>query len=227
MADFLDALFAKIASPKDPVPAGPAEWLLVGLGNPGSKYEGTRHNVGFMAIDAIAAKYGIRVKEIRFKGLIGTGVIGGHKVILLKPSTYMNLSGQSVQEALAFYKIAPDHCLVFCDDVSLDAGRIRVRRKGSDGGHNGLKNIIYLTASDEFPRIRFGVGKKPHPEMDLADWVLGHFDPVEQEKMKRSTGQSPEIAELVLSGKIEEAMSRFNSFGVEPKMTEDKETDDD
>jgi len=205
----LSKLFERIASA--PAATGPVEYLAVGLGNPGKEYENTRHNAGFMAIDAIARKGGFRVDKIRFKGLCGDGMIAGKRVLLLKPSTFMNLSGQSVQEAIQFYKLPIENVIVFCDDVSLDPGRVRIRRKGSDGGHNGLKNIIYLTAKDTFPRVKIGVGKKPHPDYDLAKWVLGRFSPEDQKELDKVTGSAYDILKLIIEGNIEAAMSRYNS----------------
>ena len=151
------------------------EYLVVGLGNPGSQYECTRHNAGFIAMDIMAEKLGFDIKRLKFKGLIGDTVIDGHRVAFLKPSTFMNLSGESVRDAMQFYKIPVEKLLVICDDISLAPGRLRIRRKGSAGGHNGLKNIIYLLGRDDFARVKLGVGEKPHPDYDLADWVLGRF----------------------------------------------------
>ena len=153
-------------------PRGPVEYLVVGLGNPGKKYENTRHNAGFAALDVLAERHGVRMKQLKFKALCGDASLGGRRVLLLKPLTFMNLSGQSVTEAMRFYKIPPERVIILLDDISLAPGRLRIRRKGSDGGQNGMKNIIYLSGSDQFPRIKLGVGKKPHPDYNLADWVL-------------------------------------------------------
>lgn len=191
--------------------SGGVQYLLVGLGNPDRKYENTRHNAGFMAIDHIAKQFDIPVNKIKFKSLVGTGVIGGEKCLLMKPSTYMNLSGQAVVEAMNFYKIPIEHVVVFFDDISLEPSFLRIRRKGSDGGHNGIKNIIYLTGKDTFPRVKLGVGKKPHPDYNLADWVLSSFTPAEQKKMEESLQKCPEIAELIVTGKIDRAMNLYNS----------------
>ena len=152
------------------------EFLLVGLGNPGTKYENTRHNAGFRFLDDLAKKQGVSVTRSRFQSLCGDMVFGGKRVLLIKPQTFMNLSGQAVAEAARFYKIPPEKVIVVSDDTSLDIGRLRVRRKGSDGGHNGLKNIILLLGTDAFPRLRIGVGQKPHPDYDMADWVLGNLN---------------------------------------------------
>ena len=160
-------------------------FLIVGLGNPGTQYEYTRHNAGFLTLDALAEKAGIRVSSLKFKALYGTGLLAGEKVVLLKPQTFMNASGEAVRDAAAFYKIPPQRIIVIYDDISLDVGRLRIRRKGSDGGHNGIKSILYLLESDQFPRVKMGVGKKPHPEMDLADWGSVPF----HERRRRTAGR--------------------------------------
>ncbi len=204
-------MFSKLFSSRSTVPAGPVEFLIVGLGNPGRQYENTRHNAGFITLDVIAEKSGARVDRIKFKGLCGEGMLGGKKVLLLKPSTFMNLSGQSVQEAMAFYKLPPEKVLVIFDDISLEPGRLRIRRKGSDGGHNGIKNIIYLSGKDTFPRIKMGVGKKPNPNWDLADWVLSHFTEDELKALQDAAERAASAAELIVQGKIDEAMNRYTS----------------
>ena len=207
----LDELFAKIAAGRRPAaPAGPVELIIAGLGNPGKKYQGTRHNAGFMALDTLAAKLGVAVEKLRFKSLCGEAEIAGKRVLLLKPGTYMNLSGQAVQEAAAYHKVPMERVLVLMDDVSLPVGALRIRRRGSDGGHNGLKNIIYLTGRDDFPRVKIGVGAKPHPDYDLADWVLGRFSPEDRKTLQPLFDQMPEICRLFAQGKLEEAMSRYN-----------------
>lgn len=190
--------------------AGPVEYIIVGLGNPGSKYENTRHNTGFMAIDRIAEQAGVKIDRFKFKGLTATAEIAGKTVLLLKPSTFMNLSGQSVQEAMAFYKIPPQQVIVLFDDISLEPGRIRIRTKGSDGGHNGIKNIIYLTGSQDFPRVKIGVGAKPDPRWDLADWVLSRFSDPEQKKLDEALSHAADAVSLLLQGKASEAMNRYN-----------------
>ena len=210
----LDELFAKIAAGRRPAaPAGPVELIIAGLGNPGKKYQGTRHNAGFMALDALAEKLGTRVEKLQFKALTGDAVIGGKRVLLLKPGTFMNLSGQAVQEAAAFHKVPMDRVLVLMDDVSLPVGALRIRKKGSAGGHNGLKNIIYLTGRDDFPRVKIGVGEKPHPDYDLADWVLGKFSPEDAKTLLALFGDVPAICELFVQGKLDEAMSKYNRSG--------------
>lgn len=211
MPHSLDALFAKISSQNTSKYAGPVEYIIVGLGNPGKEYENTRHNVGFMAVDMLAQKYSVRADKLKFKSLCCDTVIASKRVLLMKPSTYMNLSGQAVTEAMQFYKIPIENVLVISDDISLDVGKLRCRRKGSDGGHNGLKNIIYLTGKDTFPRIKLGVGKKPTPEYNLADWVLSRFTDDEALKLKDALTAAVDCAELIIDGKMDEAMNRHNS----------------
>ncbi|MCH3973276.1 MAG: aminoacyl-tRNA hydrolase [Oscillospiraceae bacterium] len=195
------------------VPAGPVEWILAGLGNPGTKYEGTRHNTGFMALDCIAEKAGVTVDRLQFEGQCAQAQVGGKKVLLLKPMTFMNLSGRSVTAAMRFYKLPPERVIVFFDDISLACGRLRIRRKGSDGGHNGMKNIIYLSGSDAFPRVKIGTGAKPSPEWDLADWVLSRFSAQDAKLMQQSIEHAAEAAELLVNGKTDEAMNRYNVRG--------------
>ena len=166
---------------RKPAPTGPVEYIVAGLGNPGSKYENTRHNAGFLAIDRLAEKAGVSIDRLKFKGLTAQAEVGGKRVLLLKPSTFMNLSGQSVQEALSFYKLPPNRCIVLFDDISLDVGRVRIRRKGSHGGHNGIRSIVDYLQSENFPRVKIGVGERPNPNYDLADWVLSVFT---EEEMK-------------------------------------------
>lgn len=188
----------------------PVEFIIAGLGNPGREYEGTRHNAGFLAIDRLAGRLGADVKRIRFQGLTGTGRLGGRGVLLLKPGTFMNLSGQSVRAAMAFYKVPPEKTLILFDDINLPPGRLRVRRKGSDGGHNGMKNIIYLTGSDQFPRIKLGVGQKPHPGYDLADWVLSKFSQGDWKELDGALDNACAAAELIVRGEIDQAMNQYN-----------------
>ncbi len=186
------------------------EYIIVGLGNPGRQYEGTRHNAGFLSLDYIADELGVKVNRIKFKSTVGEANLGGKRCLLMKPSTFMNLSGQAVTEAMRFYKIPPQQVVILSDDISLDVGKIRIRRKGSDGGQNGLKNIFYLSGSDEFPRVKVGIGKKPHPDYDLKDWVLSHF--TDQDK-KLLAGRLPDIkgaVELIIAGDIDKAMNLYN-----------------
>ena len=186
------------------------EFMIVGLGNPGKQYENTRHNAGFMALDTIAEKNHGEVKRIKYKGLIGECRIAGKRVLLLKPSTFMNLSGQSVQEAMRFYKLPPERVLILFDDINLEPGKLRVRRKGSDGGHNGMKNIIYLTGSDQFPRVKIGVGQKPYPDYNLADWVLSKFTAKELEALRPALENAAAAAELIVKGDVDRAMNLYN-----------------
>ncbi len=191
--------------------SGAVEFMIVGLGNPGRQYENTRHNTGFMALDAIAEKARTDIKRIKYKGLIGECRLAGKRTLLLKPSTFMNLSGQSVQEAMSFYKLSPQQVLVLFDDVNLAPGKLRIRRKGSDGGHNGMKNIIYLSGSDQFPRIKIGVGQKPHPDYNLADWVLSRFSAQELKDLSPALENAAAAAELIVKGEIDRAMNLYNS----------------
>ena len=206
----LNELFRRIFAGKKEEPLPPVEWLIVGLGNPGDKYRGTRHNAGYVAIDAIAEKAGGKIDRAAHKGLTGRGALGGHGVLFLKPETYMNLSGEAVRDAAAFYKIPPEKILVLCDDISFEPGRIRIRRNGSHGGHNGLRNITDQLGSDAFPRIRIGVGQKPHPEYDLVDWVLGKLPPDDAKKIADRAADFFDAATLIASGQIETAMNRYS-----------------
>lgn len=187
------------------------EYIIVGLGNPDRKYENTRHNAGFMAIDALADKLNIAVDRIKFKALTALTNIEGHRCLLMKPTTYMNNSGQAVVEAMNFYKVPIERVIVIYDDISLDPSKIRIRRKGSDGGHNGIKSIIYLTGKDTFPRIKLGVGKKPHPDYDLADWVLSSFKKEEFSEMKKAYDSIAEIVTYIVEDQMDIAMNKFNS----------------
>ena len=192
------------------VAAGPVEFLVAGLGNPGRQYEGSRHNAGFMTLDYLAEQAGGRVDRIKFKGLCGDAVIGGKRALLLKPSTFMNLSGQSVLEAMRFYKLPPERAIIVFDDISLAPGHLRIRRKGSDGGHNGMKNILYLSGKDTFPRIKMGVGAKPEG-WDLADWVLSSFSQQERAALDEAIRNAADAVALMVAGSIDEAMNRYNS----------------
>ena len=189
---------------------GPVEWLVVGLGNPGPKYEWTRHNMGFLVIDELAEREKIPVQKLKYRALTNTAVIGGRSVLLMKPTTYMNLSGESVGEAARFYKIPPERVLVISDDVALPQGKLRIRRSGSAGGHNGLKNIISHLGSDQFPRIKVGVGGKPHPDHNMADWVLGKFTGQDRKVMEEAITRAADAVTLYLSQGPDQAMARFN-----------------
>ena len=184
-------------------------YIIAGLGNPTREYEKTRHNVGFDTIDVLADKLNTSVDEKKFKGLYGRGIIAGEKVILLKPQTFMNLSGESVREAADFYKVDPEHIIVIYDDISLDVGQLRIRKKGSAGGHNGIKNIIAHLGTQVFQRVKIGVGEKPK-NYDLKDFVLGHFSKAEQELMEEGCQHSVQAVELMLEGEIQAAMNEFN-----------------
>lgn len=194
---------------RDNAPGG-VGWLIAGLGNPGPKYDLTRHNAGFMVVDALAERFGCDMRRVKFKGLYGKCKIAGEDAVLLKPSTFMNLSGQSVTEAMNFFHIPPERVLLVFDDISLDVGRMRIRLKGSDGGHNGVKNIIYLSGSDRFPRVKIGVGHKPEG-WDLANWVLSRFSGDEQKLLDTVAKNAGDAVELILSGQPDKAMNRFNS----------------
>ena len=205
----LAELFASLKH-SSPAPKGPITHLIVGLGNPGKQYENNRHNVGFHAIDKLAEKHGIEVKSSRFHALVGEGMIGEHHVLLLKPQTFMNLSGEAVKAAADYYKIPAAQIFVFCDDVSFDVGQMRIRKKGSAGGHNGLKSMIGQLGTDGFPRLKIGVGKKPHPDYDLADWVLGDLPKDSQPKMNEVYLAVADATSLLLDGKFEEAANKYS-----------------
>ena len=183
---------------------------MVFLGNPGPRYEGTRHNAGFMAADALAKEKGLRIDKLRFRALTASCEIGGEKGLLMKPQTYMNLSGEAVSQAARFYKIPPDHVLVVSDETALAIGRLRIRQKGSAGGHNGLKNIIACLGTEGFPRIRMGVGAPPHPDYDMADWVLSAFKNQDAEEMAESARRAARAVECYISQGPEKAMNLFN-----------------
>ena len=190
--------------------SGGASWLLVCLGNPGDQYENTRHNVGFMVADELAERHNIPVQRLKFRALTNTITVGDQKLLLMKPVTYMNLSGEAVHEAAAFYKIPPEHILVISDEVSLAPGKIRVRRSGSAGGHNGLKNIIAHLGTDQFPRIRLGVGQKPHPDYDMADWVLGKFQGEDKKAVESAVKRAADAAECLIREGVDKAMNQYN-----------------
>ena len=210
MANIFD-LFKKIES-STPSVAGPVTHIVVGLGNPGAQYEGTRHNAGFLAIDHIATTLGTRVDRARFKALVGEASIAGAHVLLMKPQTYMNLSGEAVREAAAFYHVPAQNVIVIYDDVTLAVGRMRVRGKGSDGGHNGIKSMIAQLGSNAFPRIRLGVGERPNPDYDLADFVLSRFTPAERETLAKTFPVALEGAELLIKGDLSAAQAKCNGF---------------
>ena len=185
-------------------------WLVVFLGNPGTKYDGTRHNAGFLAADALEKKSGIRINKLRFRALTTQVTLGGESVLLMKPQTFMNLSGEAVIQAVNFYKIAPDHVLVVSDDVSLPAGKMRIRARGSAGGHNGLKSIIQHLGTDAFPRIKLGVGAPPHPEYEMADWVLGSCKGQDAEALRSAALRAADALETYIREGADTAMNKFN-----------------
>ena len=186
------------------------DWLVVGLGNPGDNYSRTRHNVGFRAIDILGRKLGTKIDRAKYRGLFGQATYGGQKLILLKPQTFMNLSGLSVMEAARFYKLPPERIIVLFDDISLNVGRLRIRGEGSPGGHNGIKSIIGSINSQSFPRIKIGVGAKPHPEYDLADWVLSAFPPEEEKLLSPALERAAEACLTLIDHGVSEAANRFN-----------------
>jgi PTH1 family peptidyl-tRNA hydrolase len=190
--------------------AGPIDWVVTGLGNPGGKYEMTRHNAGFMALDRLSDIWNIPVKKLGFRAVYGMGRFEDVRVLLLKPQTFMNLSGESLRDCLSFYKIPLAHAIVIHDDVSLPVGRIRIRTQGSDGGHNGIKNILYHARSDAFPRVKIGVGAPPHPEYALIDWVLGKFSKEDQPILSDAIDRAcAAVGELIKNGSAS-AMNRYN-----------------
>ena len=197
-------------SKKDEPQGGKPEFIIAGLGNPGIDYERSRHNAGFMAMSAIEEKLGVSVNTYKFKAKTAVASVGGKQCLLMKPETFMNLSGEAIAQAMSFYKIPIENVLVIFDDISLDVGVMRIRRKGSAGGHNGLKSIIECCGSEDFPRIKIGIGKKPRPDYDLKDWVLGRFTDEEREKLSGVFANVLPAAELILQGKTGDAMNKFN-----------------
>lgn len=191
----------------------PITHLLVGLGNPGKQYTYTRHNVGFLCMDALCQTYGFSVDRAKFDALVGEATIAGARVLCMKPQTFMNASGQAVEAAAHFYKIPTEHIIVMCDDINLPVGGVRVRGKGSDGGQRGIRSIIGMLGSDNFPRIRVGVGQKPHPDYDLADWVLSTFPPSELDKIKSLYPIVADGIEWLLKGDLDKAMQTCNRKG--------------
>lgn len=186
------------------------EWLVVCLGNVGDQYDNTRHNIGFEVADELAERKNIPVQKLKHKALTNTTEIGGKKVLLMKPVTYMNLSGEAAGEAARFYKIPPERVLVVCDDVALPAGKLRIRKGGSAGGHNGLKSLIQHLGTDQFPRVRIGVGQKPHPDYDMADWVLGKFQGEDRKTMDAAVKRAADAVECLLREGADRAMNQFN-----------------
>lgn len=186
------------------------DWLIVGLGNPGDNYSRTRHNAGFRAVDILGEKLGVKIDRAKYRGLYGQGTYKGQKLILLKPQTFMNLSGLSVMDAARFYKLPPERIIVLFDDISLDVGRLRIRGDGSAGGHNGIKSIIGSINSQSFPRVKIGVGGKPHPDYELADWVLSAFRPEEEKTLGPALERAADATLALIEHGVYEAANRFN-----------------
>ena len=209
MANIFD-IFKKIEKERDDKATAPITHLIVGLGNPGDKYFYTRHNAGFLAMDYISQRCGATVNKSKFKALVGEATIAGKRVLLMKPQTFMNLSGEAVREAMSFYKISLENVIVLSDDVNLDVGKMRVRKSGSAGGQKGLNDIIEVLGTDQIPRIRVGVGKKPHPDYDMADWVLGSFSEEDKKALFECFVTSYEGLERMLAGDIDGAMQICN-----------------
>ena len=191
-------------------PQGPVSWLVVGLGNMGDQYEHTRHNVGFEVIDQIADTLDVPVQRLKYKALTNTVTLGGEKVLLMKPVTFMNLSGEAVEQAAAFYKVPPERVIVISDEVALEPGKLRIREGGSAGGHNGIKNIIAHLHSDRFPRVRVGVGQKPHPDYDMADWVLGKPQGEDRKNIDGAVKRAAQAVECYIKEGPQKAMGKFN-----------------
>ena len=191
-------------------PSGGFEYIVVGLGNPGLQYEKTRHNVGFRAVDALCESLSVKCDRSKFKSLCADARIGEKRLLILKPQTYMNNSGEAVTEAMSFYKIPIENVIVISDDITLDVGRLRIRAKGSAGGHNGLKDIIELSGSDAFPRVKIGCGQKPHPDYDIKDWVLAKFPKEDEKTISDSISKAAEAVECIIKNDIPTAMNRYN-----------------
>jgi len=191
---------------------GSVKWLVVGLGNPGAKYENTRHNTGFRVMEKLAKELGVKVNRVKFKALTATATVGGEKVLLLMPQTFMNASGISVEHAASFYKVPPERILVVFDDISLPVGKIRIRKDGSAGGHNGLKSINSSLGSQNYPRVKVGVGEKPHPDYDLADWVLSKFSAKEEKELAPAIERAAAAVEEIIKNGPEKAAGKFNGL---------------
>ena len=210
MSNIFD-IFKKIEKESAPISTSPITHIIVGLGNTGKEYENTRHNVGFCAIDYVAQKCGANINKLKFEALVGEGMIAGKRVLLMKPQTLMNASGKAVAPAASFYKIPTENIIVLSDDINLDVGRMRVRKNGSDGGQKGLRSIINMLSSDAFPRIRIGVGKKPHPDYDLAAWVLGNFSDSDKKVISELFPTLYTGIEKMLVGQTDAAIQLCNS----------------
>ena len=209
MSDRFD-IFKRIEKKREDSPALPINYLVVGLGNPGPRYENTRHNAGFLCMDAICRAHNATTDRSKYHALVGEAVIAGQRVLLMKPQTLMNASGIAVSEAASFYKIPPERIIVLCDDINLAVGQLRVRKDGSDGGQKGLRSIINMIGSDAFPRIRIGVGQKPHPDYDLADWVLSDFSKSDNGALTACFGTALAGLEHIIRGNVDQAMQICN-----------------
>lgn len=203
-------LFEKLKALSEQSQPTRPEFIIAGLGNPGVAYENTRHNAGFLAIDALEKKYSFTPNEHKFNAVCNRAVIGGKSCLIMRPQTFMNKSGEAISDAMDFYEIDPENIIVIYDDISLDVGAMRIRRKGSAGGHNGMKSIIALCGTQDFPRIKIGIGAKPHPDYDLADWVLSRFSDEDMKKLSEVFSHTAEAVELIIKGETGEAMNRFN-----------------
>lgn len=200
------AFFKKKKETFSVTPTGPVEFIIAGLGNPGKEYELSRHNAGFLCLDILANREGFRTDRIKFRSVYADAMINGHRCIIMRPQTYMNNSGEAIQEAARFYKIPPERCIVIFDDIDISLGALRIKRKGSAGTHNGVKSIIYHLNSDNFPRIKIGVGSKPHPDYDLKDYVLGTFSKQEQDTLKATMEKACDAINLIVAGDVDKAM---------------------
>ncbi len=187
------------------------DYIIAGLGNPGAKYEMTRHNAGFLAVDLLALKEGISIKRLKHHSLVGELEISGKRCLVMKPQTMMNNSGEAVGEAARYYNVPPENVIIIYDDISLDVGKTRIRRKGSAGGHNGIKSIISHLKSEDFPRVKIGVGKKPNPDYDLVSWVLGKFPKDDEQNLKTALENAVKAVGLIVQGETDKAMNLYNS----------------
>lgn len=209
MSNIFD-LFKKIEGEREAKSGAPVEYVIVGLGNPGAKYEHTRHNAGFRAVELMSGKFGSGAEKAKFDALVKEGTVGGKRVLFMRPQTFMNLSGKAVAAAANFYKIPAERIIVIFDDISFDVGALRVKRNGSAGGHNGIKSIIECLGTNEFPRVKIGAGKKPRPEYDMADWVLSKFSAEEEKKLSEVFPRAVDAAQMICEGKTDAAMNLYN-----------------
>ena len=219
MSDIFD-LFKKIETKKE-VSSGSIEYLIVGLGNIGKEYENTRHNIGFRAVDEVARAFNVSINRSKFKAMCGECTVAGKRALLMKPTTFMNLSGDAVSEAVNFYKLKPENIIVFSDDISISVGSVRIREKGSAGGHNGLKDIIAKIGTDSFTRVRLGVGERPNRDYDLADWVLGKFSDSDNKIYAELLTVAPKICETLIVEGTDKAKNLYNRT-YKPEQNEEK-----